>query len=407
MKKKFVFRIGMGIVALVVVLGAINGPRLLRLYRVLHLFDADIVAENFQKMDDIFTSRTMAHDDNVFEFKRDEKKLPSTYTWQEEEKDIRQWLESVDTTGLIVVRDDTILYEEYWKGNSATTRHISWSAAKSIVSALFGIAMEEGYIDSVEDPVTNYVPALKESGYDNVRIKDVLQMSSGVRFNEDYGDFHSDINRMGRAFALNTPLDDFVASLENEREPGTYHHYVSMDTQVLGMIIREATGRTISDYMEEKLWKKIGTEADAAWLIDKAGMETVFGGLNAVLRDYARFGRLYLHKGNWGGQQVVPEDWIEESLRMDGPHLKPGEDNSLSNYPMGYGYQWWIPEKTDGDFLAIGIYGQAIYIYPKYNIVIARNGAFKDYNDSGDDMERESVEVYRAIARKMSRTIAQ
>lgn len=389
------------ILAGLLIAGVMNLDRLVRLYRVVYLFDEDQIVQNFQSMGTIFDSRRMEKSDSPFVFKREPGTLPDEYIFQGKKKIIREWLKEVGTTGLLVVRDDTILYEEYYQGHSESKRHISWSVAKSFISALLGIAHHEGYIESIKDPVTKYLPYLSGTGYEGVPIKDVLQMSSGVKFNEDYGDFHSDINRMGRYFALNTPMDDFVATLEREKEPGTWHHYVSMDTQVLGMIIRETTGKTISEYMEEKLWKPLGMESDAFWLIDGKGMEAVFGGLNATLRDYARFGRLYLHKGDWQGKQVVPEEWVRASVTPDGPHLTPG-DNPQSTSPMGYGYQWWIPVNPDGDFLAIGIYGQAIYIYPKYDIVIARNGAYVDYNEDGGLMEVESVEVYRAIARKMA-----
>jgi hypothetical protein len=379
---------------------AFNFSRIKRLNHVLNLFEADRIVSNFQNMGTMFDSRAMKPGERIMVFKKDLKPLPVSYTYKGQKKNIASWLKEVGTTGLIVVKDDTILIEEYYQGNTENSKHISWSVAKSFVSALFGIAVNEGHIKSLNDPVDKYVPMLKNSGYQGVRIKDVLQMSSGISFTEDYGDFNSDINRMGRAFALNTPLDNFVASLKNEKKPGTWHHYVSMDTQVLGMIIREATGRTISEYMEEKLWKPAGMESEAYWLIDSAGMETVFGGLNAVLRDYARFGRLFLNKGKQNGIQVVPEKWAAESTTPDGDHLKPGK-NPASTTTLGYGYQWWIPENPDGDYLAIGIYGQAIYVYPKYNIVIARNGAMVDYNSKGDDMEFESIEVYRSIARQM------
>lgn len=388
------------ILAGVMIAGVMNFDRLLRLYRVIHLFDEDQIVQNFQNMGAIFDSRKMEKSGSPFIFKRNMGELPEEYLFQGEKKKIREWLKKVETTGLLVLRDDTILFEKYYLGHSESKQHISWSVAKSFISALLGIAHHEGYIDSIEDPVTKYLPYLTGTGYDNVSIKDVLQMSSGVRFNEDYGDFHSDINRMGRVFALNTPMDEFVATLEREKEPGTWHHYVSMDTQVLGMIIRKTTGKTISEYMKEKLWEPLGMESDAFWLIDGKGMEAVFGGLNATLRDYARFGRLYLHQGRWQGKQIVPEKWVKSSITPDGPHLKPGK-NPMSTSPMGYGYQWWIPMNPDGDFMAIGIYGQAIYIYPKYGIIIARNGAYADYNQEGGRMEVESVEVYRAIARKM------
>lgn len=400
--KRYVLWTIAGLVVVIAVAVALNYPRLVRLYHVLYLFEEDRIVHNFQNMGTIFDSQVMKPGDQVLELKRDGGLLPQYYTSHRgEKKEIAAWLQDVGTTGLVVVHGDTILFEKYYLGNREDSKHISWSVAKSFVSALMGIAIEEGHVRSVHDAVTDYVPFLKGSGYEGVSIKDVLQMSSGIGFNEDYGDFHSDINRMGRAFALNTPLDVFVASLANERPPGTYNHYVSMDTQVLGMVIREATGRTISDYMEEKLWNPAGMETEALWLVDSAGMEAVFGGLNAVLRDYARLGLLYLNGGRHGDRQVVPESWVRASVTPDSPHLKPGE-NDASGSLFGYGYQWWIPVDPDGDFLAIGIYGQAVYVYPRYNIVIARNGAFVDYNEAGGEMEYESILVYRAIAEAMS-----
>jgi CubicO group peptidase (beta-lactamase class C family) len=138
-------------------------------------------------------------------------------------------------------------------------------------------------------------------------------MSSGIRFNENYGEFLSDINRLGRAIAFDSSLDEFVASLKRERTPGTFHQYVSMDTQVLGMLLRETTGETIASYLESRIWKKLGMESDAYWLVDRNGMELAFGGLNAVLRDYARLGQLYLNEGEWEGQQIVPAAWVRAS----------------------------------------------------------------------------------------------
>ncbi len=390
------------IMGVLVLAGLLGSGRIMRLYRVVTLFDAEKVVENFRSMGETLDSRVIHRGGDVFEFQRAEKALPETYVFKGVAKNVSSFLEHTGTTGLVVVKDDTILYEKYSLGNTETSKAISWSVAKSFVSALFGIAMQEGHIKNIGEPVTNYVPLLKVSGYNDVPIKHVLQMSSGVRFNEDYADFNSDINRMGRAFALKTPLDDFVASLQTERKSGAYNHYVSMDTQVLGMIVREATGKTLSAYAEEKLWKPLGMESDALWLIDSAGMEAAFGGLNAVLRDYARFGRLYLNNGNWNGRQVVPASWVKASVTPDAPHLMPGKRAS-SGWVLGYGYQWWIPEKQDGDFLAIGIYGQFIYVYPRHRVVIAKTSAYADYNKDGDDMEIESIEMFRAIARGMGK----
>ena len=302
---------------------------------------------------------------------------------------------------MIVIHDDAIVYEEYFLGHAESYRHISWSVAKSFVSALVGIAVDEGYIESIEDPATKYVPFLIGSGYDGVRIKDILQMSSGIRFNEDYADFFSDINRMCRVTVLDMSLKDFIYTLENEREPGTYNHYVSMDTQVLGMVLMEATGKDLTELLEENIWKPVGMEADAYWLVDGDGAELAFGGLNAVLRDYARFGLLYLHGGKRGDDQIVPADWVIASVTPDAPHLMPGE-NPASDWVMGYGYQWWIPYNPEGDFMAIGIYNQFIYVNPELGVVIAKNSAYADYDTDGEEKELESVVVFRAIAHALA-----
>lgn len=395
--------IASGIIVVILMIALLsNVDRIKRLSHAINLFDQDVIAENFRTMGEKFDSRSIHRAGDVFTFKRDEKKLPDEYTFEGKKRSVNSFIDRTGTTGLIVVRDDTILFEKYYRGNTESSTAISWSVAKSFVSALFGIAVAEGYIKDIHQPVTDYLPSLKNSGYNGVSIKNVLQMSSGVRFNEDYADYSSDINRVGMYFALNMPFADFVASLKSERKPGVFHHYISMDTQVLGMILRAATGKTLSEYAEEKLWKPLGMESDAYWLIDSSGMEMAFGGLNVTLRDYARFGRLYLKQGNWNGKQVIPAAWCKASVIPDAPHLMPGKRPD-SSWVLGYGYQWWIPENPDGDYLAIGIYGQAIYVYPKYNIVIAKTSAYADYNKDGDAMEIESIEMFRAIARNISR----
>lgn len=393
-----------GLVALVVLLvgAGVFNRQIIRLYRVITLFEPHGVVENFRTMDRMFDSRMIHRGGPPYVFERAPGNLPEIYSYNGSTRRVKEFLDETWTTGLIVIHDDKILFEEYYRGNTESSRCISWSMGKSFVSALVGIALEEGAIKDVGDPVTQYVPFLKGTGYDGVPIKHVLQMSSGIRFNEDYGDFFADINRMGRAFALNRSMDDFVASLENEQEPGTRHHYVSMDTQVLGMVLREALGRDLSSCLEEKIWQKIGMESNASWIIDGNGMELAFGGLNAVLRDYARFGLLYLHEGHWNDRQVVPAHWIRASVTPDAPHLRPGK-NPNSSSVLGYGYQWWIPEDPEGDFVAIGIYNQFIYVHPRYNVVIAKTSAYADYNVDGDEKELESIAMFRDIARHVSR----
>ncbi|MFP4040197.1 MAG: serine hydrolase domain-containing protein [Desulfosudaceae bacterium] len=362
------------------------------------MFNANVIDRNFINMDEIFEVKTVNSGDRVSAFRYDLKELPEYYTFGGEKKRTADFINHLHTTGLIVLRGDTVLYEEYFRQNSEKSKAILWSISKSVVSALFGIAVGEGHIQSIEQTVTEYLPFLKDSGYNGVRIKDVLQMSSGIDFNEDYTDFFSDINRLGRAWVLDYPLDKFVASLKAGVEPGTYNRYISTDTLVLSMIIAAATGKSLTEYTAEKLWKPAGMESDAFWLVDGAGMEATFGGLNAVLRDLARFGLIYLNNGKIQGKQIVPADWVEASVTPDAPHLMPGE-NPASEWVFGYGYQWWIPENPDGDFIALGICGQAVYVYPRYNIVIARTAAYPDYDNDGEDLEIESINFFRAIAR--------
>jgi CubicO group peptidase (beta-lactamase class C family) len=267
-----------------------------------------------------------------------------------------------------------------------------------------GFAMEEGLIRSVSDLVIDYVPALKGTGYDGVTLKDVLQMTSGVAFDENTGIFFSDINRLWRSLALGATMDDVVAARDRDRPPGTRNHITGIDTQVLAMVLREATGRTLTAYMEEKLWSRIGVEADADWLVDGSGMELAFCGLNALLRDYARFGLLYLNDGkNFRAQQIIPTHWIRASVTPDRPRRMPDAGHPASSHPHGYGYHWWLPEPADGHYCAIGEYGQFIYIHPRCRVVVVKISADTNRYQPGNDGTHESLAAFRAIAAHMSR----
>jgi len=362
-------------------------------------FEPDVINQNFRSFYEQYPSKIMHHGESAYQLRTALKPLPETYTWEGKQKNLAEWIDRTDTTGLIVIKDGVIAIERYYKGNDQSSRTISWSVAKSVVSFLVGVAMADGKIESLSDPVDRYAPALKGSGYEGVSIKNVLNMSSGVRFNEDYGDLKSDLVQFAIAFLFGS-LNDFVTALPNEIEPGTYNRYVSADTQVLAMVLQEATGKSLTDYCVENLWSKIGPEYDAYWNTDATGMEMAPGGLNAALRDYARFGLLYLNQGrNYKGEQLVSAEWVRASVTPDAPHLMPGKNNPGSGWPMGYGYQWWIPENPEGDFAAIGIYGQFIYVHPTYNVVIAKTSAYVDYNNTGDEMEFESMEAFRGIAK--------
>jgi CubicO group peptidase (beta-lactamase class C family) len=224
-------------------------------------------------------------------------------------------------------------------------------------------------------------------------------MSSGARWNEDYSDPKSDINRFGRIMAIGGSMNEFAATLEREHEPGTINHYNSMDTQVLGMLLRRSTGRTIADYMTEKLWHPLGMESDGYWMLDSESMEMAFGGLNATARDYAKLGELYRLGGRWNGRQIVPRAWVHASVTPDAPHLT-AEAKAETDFPVGYGYQWWVPAGDEGEYTAIGVYNQFIYVNPSREVVIVKLSAFSDYATSLDESayrEIETIEFFRAI----------
>jgi CubicO group peptidase (beta-lactamase class C family) len=388
---------GLGVAfAMAVIFLGVYRTEVTRLWRFLGVFDPERTVHDFQHMEEILDSRTVEAGGDVLTFARGSYELPASFRYGDRSLDTEAFLEDLQTTGLLILQGDTILFERYAHGLTPAGHHIAWSVTKSFVSALFGIAVAEGHVPDIHAPVTAYLPELAGSGYDGVRIKDVLQMSSGVGFDEDYGDPFSDINRMGPSMAVGSLLE-FAGSLERERPPGTLQHYVSVDTQVLGSILARATGQDLATYASEKLWKPLGMEFDGIWLVDGTGMEWAFGGLNASLRDLARFGWLYVNGGRRDGRQIIPEDWVRASVTPDAPHLMPGPKPGTSN-EMGYGYQWWIPAEPHGDFMALGVYGQAIYVDPSRRLVIVKNSVDPDFQKNDFENEQIALALWRAIA---------
>lgn len=387
---------------LMLVFASLFWTQIWQLYHTIQLFDEDVIVANFSDMKSIAPTITIKRSGKVNPFGHQPRPLPESFVYKSESRSIATFLENSSTTALVVIKGNDITFEAYYQGTNALDQRISWSMAKSFLSAIFGVAVNEGLIPDLNQAVTDYVPDLKGSGYDGVSIKNVLQMSSGVYFNEDYGDFHSDINRFGRIMALGGSFDDFAASLSKEREQGTYMHYVSINTHVLGMVLRAATGRSIVDYFDEKLWSKLGTEQDAIYISDSEGEPMVLGGLNLISRDYARFGKLYRDHGVINGEQAIPARWIEDSITPDAPHLIPGvRDNSDTD--LGYGYHWWIPQNADGEFMAIGIYGQYIYVNRKADVIIVKNSADRNFMANNFESKNISVAAFRAIALAVSK----
>jgi CubicO group peptidase (beta-lactamase class C family) len=373
-------------------------PKAIRVYNVVHLFDEDKIVDNFINMNRIFPSTPVHKANSPHIFQKKSFNLPEYYEMDGQEYNLAEALEYFKTDGLIVLHGGVLAYENYWQGNSKDQPHISWSVAKSFLSALIGIAYHEGLIEDLKDPITKYLADFNGTGYENVPIKDILQMSSGIIFNEDYADYNSDINKFARALAQGTSMRDFAKNLKNGKKPGTFNHYVSIDTQMLAMLLEEVSSQSVAKNLEEKIWSKIGMEHDAYYMVDDTGTAWALGGLNATLRDYVKFGQLYLNGGRWNDEQVVPEEWVHASHSLNEPHLQPGE-NQNSSSTWGYGYQWWIPGFPSSDYLAAGIYNQYIYIDPITKVVIAKTSSNFKFNQERQYSKDSHVAMFRAIAK--------
>jgi len=389
--------IGLTLVFLVVVLLAAFKKEATQLYHTIRLFHPDVIVNNFSSLPSLADHKVIKRAGEVDEFSYSLTSLPAEFAYRNEVRQTQQWIEDTSTTALLVLKGQDIRFEKYYQGTGEFDKRISWSMAKSFLSALFGVAVTNGDIPDLNVAVTDYVPELIGSGYEGVTIKNVLQMSSGIFFNEDYADFFSDINRLGRIMALGGSFDEFATSLESHLPQGTTMHYVSIDTHVVGMVLRAATEQSIESYFYQHLWSKLQTEGDAIYITDSNGEPMVLGGLNLMTRDYARMGKLYRDHGRLNGEQIIPEDWIEASLTPDQPHLaaKRRADKSVK---FGYGYQWWLPLDADDEFMAIGIYGQFIYINRKAGVVIVKNSADINFLANNYESKEIAVAAFRAIA---------
>jgi CubicO group peptidase (beta-lactamase class C family) len=267
-----------------------------------------------------------------------------------------------NTAGLIVVQNGKVRLERYARGYSAEGRYTSFSVAKSLTSTLVGAAVKDGFIKSVDDPVTRYIPDLAGSAYDGVSVKQVLTMTSGVKWNEDYTDPNSDVARMyANPVPPGTdPTVAYLRTLGREAEPGSKWVYKTGETNLIGVLVQKATGKTLTAYAEEKIWRPFGMERDLFWMIDESGHDIGGCCLSASLRDYARIGQFVLS----GGKGVVPVNWFADATKAW---------SSIGD-GRGYGYQWWI--NADGSFQAQGIFGQLIHIDRKRKLVIVMSSAW-------------------------------
>jgi CubicO group peptidase (beta-lactamase class C family) len=313
------------------------------------------------------------------------------YTYQGQTLTLDDYLARNPATGLLIARDDRIMVERYQYARHDRHRFTSFSMAKTVTAMLIGIAIAEGRIRSVDDAAEAYVPGLVGTEYGRTSLRHLLQMSSGVRFTENYSG-RDDAQRLwmdtvGQAGAGGVE----VVKPYNERlrRSGTTFSYASVETQVLGLVLRSAVGRPVAEYLREKIWEPMGAEADAVWIIDGSGQEAAYCCLNAVLRDYARLGLLLAHDGRIGDRQIVPEAWLHAATTVsaDSWHLKPYAATRF----FGYGYQTWIFPGPRRMFALLGSHGQAIYVDPSRRLVMVHTAVSRQ----AADLNAEAVALWR------------
>jgi CubicO group peptidase (beta-lactamase class C family) len=340
----------------------------------------DHLVATYSHYGEMFPSRQVKRAATPWQFKR-ASEPPISYTFKSDRFSIQDYLARNPATGLLIAKDDTILYEHYQYARTDSDRFLSQSMAKTITAMLIGIAVAEDKIKSIDDPASAYVPGLANTEYGGTSLRALLHMSSGISFSENY-DGADDVARLARDLFV-APGKDPIASVAqfNTRvaPPETKWHYASSETEVLGLVLRAAIGQPVADYLGGRIWQAIGTEADASWAIDGTGQEITFCCFNAVLRDYARLGRLLAYDGAWEGRQLIPRQWLLDAttVRPGDAHLAPG---TATPY-FGYGYQTWLFPGEQRRFALIGIRGQMIFVDPASKLVMVHTAVRRKPSD--------------------------
>ena len=347
------------------------------------------------KRDATYAARKVPKGERVQALARAEREPPIAYRYAQLSGGLDDYLGSTHTTGLLIVKDGTILVERYQYDATPETRMTSFSMGKTVTAMLVGIAIADGAIASIDDRADKYVPELRGTLYGETRIRHLLTMSSGIRFVETYSG-SDDIatlalrSLLGESEGGAATLAPFTT---RERPAGERFHYSSGDTQALGLVLRAATGRTLADYLSEKVWKPMGAEADASWLVDKGGYEIGFAGLNATLRDWGRFGMLLANGGAVDGRQVIPAAWVRDATRAAGKGFHPGDFGQF----FGYGYQTWIMPGDGRQFVLRGLRRQFVFVDPDAKLVMVNTAAENVAGGNG-----EQLALWNAVTRALA-----
>jgi CubicO group peptidase (beta-lactamase class C family) len=368
-------------------------------YPVKIISRAPFLVGAFSHFDQLFEGREVRRAATPSRLDRASAEPPLRYRFGANVYTLDDYLARNPIAGLLVARGDTILIERYQYARNDRHRFTSFSMAKTVTAMLIGVAIADGHIRSVDDLAAAYVPALADTEYGRTSLRHLLQMSSGVRFSETYSGRDDSARLVVETFVQEGAGGEEAVKPYNERgwPSGTIFSYASVETQVLGLVLRAAVGRPVAEYLQEKIWEPMGAEADATWLIDRAGQEATFCCLNAVLRDYARLGLLLAHDGSWRGRQLIPAAWLNDATRVrdDQPHLRPG---TVRRY-LGYGYQVWILSGERRMFVLLGVHGQAIFVDPSSRLVMVQTAVFKR---AGDPI-LEAYALWRGVVAELGR----
>jgi CubicO group peptidase (beta-lactamase class C family) len=348
---------------------------------------------NFSHYDALYPSHRVEKPSLPSPLSRAASEVTLTYRYQAGSYTLDDYLRRNPTTGLLIARGDTVLFEHYQYGRTDRDRLTSWSMAKTVTSMLLGIAVAEGAIRSIDEPAGDYVPELAGSEYGKTPIRALLHMASGVAFTEVY-DGKDDNSRLAALrYGPVNPGAAKALALFNTREapPGTRFHYASSETQVLGLVVANAVHMTLARYLETRIWQPMGAEADATWVVDSKDTEVASSGIGATLRDWARFGLLLAHDGAWDGRQIVPRQWVLDATRAEAPYLAP----ALSPPRLGYGYQVWLQPGARRQFSLRGVHGQAVFVDPGAKLVLVHTAV--RLKPSADPAALELAELWRAL----------
>ena len=371
-----------------------------RLGRVNTMFDAAKITANFVSIRRLFLFKDVAVDTSApTPLPERASPLPQSFRWGDQELTLSDWQRQRAVCGMVVLKDGERVYEDYFNGTTADDRRISWSVSKSFLSVTIGTLWDTGRLPDLETKIGDIVPALRESAYCDASLRNVLNMSSGVGFNEDYLDFHSDINRMGRLIGTGGSMDQFAIDMTvQDWVPGRYNHYVSVDTHVLGMVARQVSGKPLDELMRVAVFDKLGMEQAPYFVTDSLGEPFILGGLNLTTRDYARFGLMMAQEGEIGGRRIVSQDWVAQSTTQSAPPTDP-KRAAMPDGVLGYGFQWWLPPNPAvGEFFGIGIYGQYVYVDTARQVVIAVNAADRSFKEGDGLVTLNNLDLYRQIA---------